>query len=201
MADEVNLEDLMAALDQTPTDPPKRPTRRPPKPVAVEPATVEEVETPVVYISPTTPEGKPLPEAALTPEQKQIRDLQEQLAAAQVRNSDAAEPDYEEDALVEDPNAEDVIVIHFREDGFSAFETIWYRGQELRIVKNSPHHLATKDRNGNSWLDLADDEFGQADKYGKVMFRSGPWPGKAWTDPEAANKEKRRAGRPPVFRG
>lgn len=117
--------------------------------------------------------SRPVPETQLTPDQLRIRDLEDQLAKAQ-GNKDV-EPTYEEPA---NPGSEENILIHFLEDGFTALGQVWFKGQEIEFTPGSQAYEDTKDRNGKTWLDLRNDEFAQVDRYGKIMFRSGPWPGK-----------------------
>src|SRR4051794_8630808 len=47
-------------------------------------------------------------------------------------------------------------------------------GDELTVTPTVVE--MSKDRFGHSWLDLLDDEQAQQRKWGKVMFRRGPWP-------------------------
>lgn len=113
---------------------------------------------------------RPKPEHELTPEQRRIRDLEHQLAAERGRK----DPDVE----FENPAAgEDNILIHFTEDGITALGQIWVRGQQLEFTPGSPAYRDTCDRYGRSWLELANDESAQMRRWGKVMFRRGPWPG------------------------
>jgi len=90
------------------------------------------------------------------------------------------------------------ILLHFIEDGFSAFATVWYRGQELEVVKGSRSYNSTLDRNGESWLDLVDNDYEQAKRFGKVMFRKGPWFGEPSSDPEYLARELKRNRKPPI---
>lgn len=113
----------------------------------------------------------------------------------------------EEDLSTEESSVESVdgeapvesVLIHFVDDGFTALETMWYRGQELEVQKGTDAWAATCDRNGeNSWMLL--DDTAQIKRYGRVMFRPGPWPYDDWEDEEAKAKERQRARRPPVAR-
>lgn len=47
-------------------------------------------------------------------------------------------------------------------------------GDELTVT--APLVAASLDRNGKSWLDLVDEEPRQIQRWGRVMFRRGPWP-------------------------
>jgi hypothetical protein len=73
-----------------------------------------------------------------------------------------------------------LIRIHFLEDGFTALNKVFYRGDELEFEPGSQAYADTCDRNGKSWLDYRFDEFGQVDRWGRIMFRNGPWPGKTY---------------------
>lgn len=77
------------------------------------------------------------------------------------------------------------VVIHFVEDGFTFSGQIWYRGQEIEFVVGSPAWEASV-RRGN-WVPLAFDEQAQILRYGRVMFKPGPWPGLGY---DAAEYEK-----------
>lgn len=105
-----------------------------------------------------------------------------------------------EDAFdtTEAEETDQTILLHFLEDGFSAFAVVWYRGQELEIVKGSRSYKATLDRNGQSWLDLVDNEYEQVKRFGKVMFRKGPWFGDPSPDPEYVARELKRNRKPPI---
>lgn len=120
---------------------------------------------------------RPTPERELTPEQLRIRQLEDQLAREQGKK----DPDVEYEAPTQ-PGSAANILIHFLEDGFTALGRVWYRGQELEFETGGQPYRDTFDRNGSTWLSLVDDEFGQVEKYGKVMFRRGPWPGKPLTE-------------------
>lgn len=114
---------------------------------------------------------RPLPETELSPEQRRIRDLEDQLAKERGRK----DPEEELDPI--QAGADGNILIHFLDDGFTALGKVWYRGQELEFTPGSGAYNDTRDRNGKSWLDLAGNDFEQIRRYGKVMFRPGPWPG------------------------
>lgn len=140
------------------------------------PAPVEPTPPPAEPVfAPMSAAGRPLPDDALTPEQLRIRQLEDALAKERGRK----DPQPELELAPEDG---DNIVIHFLEDGFTALGQVWYRGQELEFAPDGGAFADTRDRNGDSWLDLRHDEFAQVERWGKVMFRPGPWPGKDYTD-------------------
>lgn len=136
--------------------------------------------------------GRPVPEAQLTPEQKRIRDLEDRLAHKNA-NFDP-EPE-----LV---STEDGIHFHVIKDGFNAFGQIWYRGQELLVNPNGEIAEGTRDRLGNSWLDLIDDPSGQMDQFGDHYLRRGPFKGRKGEvfNDEIAQLDKRRGLAIPVSR-
>ncbi len=153
-------------------------------PVGVEPAAEAQVETTVdtsaadviehyeitdVDLGPVEPE--------LSPQVREIQRLKDQIAQLSGRRDEV--PVVEE---LNNPGDGSNIVIHFLEDGLSALGQIWYRGQELEFEVGSRAHKDTYDRSGKSWLDLRNDEFAQVDRFGKIMFRNGPWPGKTYAD-------------------
>lgn len=102
--------------------------------------------------------------------------------------------------VVEDvpaPDAETVL-FHVREDGFTAWGQIYYRGQELEVIHGSRAWRATCDRNGDSWVALVDNSVEQTKRWGKVMLAPGPWTGAAWPEGPAADAEARRGRKPPT---
>ena len=73
------------------------------------------------------------------------------------------------------PNAKDVALIHFVEDGFSAFGKVWFRGEELAVDRESPAYASTLDVYEESWMTLSEAE--QISRWGHVKFRQGEWQG------------------------
>lgn len=143
---------------------------------------------------PTPPDPQPGTLAARLAEvEEEARRQAHDAAIAQGRDDPAATLDQTE----AEPGTQ-VVLIHFLEDGFTALGDIWRRGQELEFVIPSEAHDATKNRFGLSWVDLAYDEMAQSRKYGKVLFRLGPWPGAPWPDDVAGQAERSRSRKPPV---
>jgi hypothetical protein len=91
------------------------------------------------------------------------------------------------------------ILIHILEDGFTAAGQVWYRGQEIEYIVGEQAFEDTKDRHGRSWL--ACDDATQMQRWGRVMFRRGPWPGASYDDPRAAAAELARGRRPKSLAG
>lgn len=116
-------------------------------------------------------------EPDLTPEQQEIQFLKEQIA--QLTGVQDVLPEVDE---LSNPGDENNIIIHFLEDGFSALGRVFYRGDELEFEVGSRAYQDTFDKRGKSWLQLRTDEFAQVDRWGKIMFRNGPWPGKTYRD-------------------
>lgn len=149
------------------------------------PRAARKLKTDAVLVDPLAPKPaeepkltvvRPAPEAELTPEQKRIRDLEDLLAKERGRKD--VDPEFDTTSLGENGN----VIIHFLEDGLTALGQVWYRGQELEFAPDSRAYRDTLDRTGRSWLDLRHDEAAQSDRWGKVMFRPGPWPGKSLLD-------------------
>ncbi len=163
----------------TPTTPPATPpdsqdgtVPQPPQPAPLPVPEPQPEPGPLPSLQPGAGSGRPVPESELTPEQRQIRHLEDQLARERGRKDPQIELESTE------PGAQGNVLIHFLEDGFTALGQVWYRGQELEVAPGSGAYADTCDRLGHSWLELRHDEFGQVERFGKVMFRAGPWPGK-----------------------
>lgn len=107
---------------------------------------------------------RPKPDALLTDEERAER-MRLHRYAVREGSKDVA-PVFEPTP----PDAE-TFLIHFLEDGFTAFGVVWYRGQELAVPIGSPRW-----EQGKRWLIWQDAE--QMERCGKVYFRRGPWPGK-----------------------
>lgn len=129
-----------------------------------------EVEAPVEVV-------RPVPESELTRDERRIRELENQLALE--RGKKDPEMELEPPSALDDTGN---ILIHFLEDGLTVLGHVWFRGQEIEFQPGGRAFRDTCDRHGRSWLELVDNEFGQVDRWGKVMFRRGPWPGKSWVD-------------------
>lgn len=102
-------------------------------------------------------------------------------------------------------------LIHFIEDGFTALETMWFRGQELEVTEGSPEWMQTLEPTEEcraslvadqarvkhaetceckSWMNMTDEQ--QYKRYKAVKFRQGPWPGEQWEDEIKAKEASRR---------
>jgi hypothetical protein len=117
--------------------------------------------------------GRPKPEALLTDEERAER--QAQHAAAVRAGREMPDAGY----LVPTGQRESVL-IHFIDDGFYALGAVWYRGQELEVEVGDARWPEAR-----SWILL--DDGGQMERFEKVFFRPGPWPGrKSYADPAAS---------------
>lgn len=127
--------------------------------------------------APEVPAG-PAPSAEVeeTPEQKKIRELEEKIAllASALETQSAKASQVTPDVYDDEEGSE--VLIHFIEDGFTAQGRVWYRGQELAVVVGSEEWNDTCDRDGTSWLSFT--EADQLERYEKIYFRRGEWPGK-----------------------
>lgn len=141
--------------------------------------------------NPTDEDGRPLEISRLTPEQRLIRELEDKLAERKTKEAELAPERFEQS-----DGDDDSILIHFVADGFTTQGRLWYIGQELEFSVSGTAYEQTKDRFGNSWVHLTEDE--QYDKYGKVYFRPGPWRGKDYDNDAAAVAERKRNRAAPV---
>jgi hypothetical protein len=129
---------------------------------------------------------------ATTADTELVIQLQRELAAAQARLSGKA-VDPANWAAAPPPAAPkdgEKVLIHVRQDGFTACGRVWYRGQELEFTVGAPNWQSTCDVHGKSWLLLSDVD--QIRRYGEVMFGHGPWPGLSYDDARSVAAEDRR---------
>lgn len=117
----------------------------------------------------------PLPgnstEDALTPEERELRDLRDQMAQRQALISERSENVYE------DVSGKDTILIHVLMDGFTINGLVTYRGQEFEFPIGGKAYQQTVNREGKSWLNITQDE--QYERWGEARFGHGPWPFKS----------------------
>lgn len=106
---------------------------------------------------------RPRPAAELTQEELAAREAAHQAALRTAAALDRAEVQYV-------PAEGETITIHFVEDGFTKFGVVWYRGQEITLGPSHPRW-----RDAVDWIML--DDRAQMQRYGRVLFRRGPWPG------------------------
>lgn len=85
------------------------------------------------------------------------------------------------------PGDGDTVTINFVEDGMTALGKVWYRGEELTITRGSEDWEKTLSQ-GDSWVDL--DEAAQEARWGRRMFRLGPWTGAKYEISEELSAEE-----------
>jgi hypothetical protein len=107
---------------------------------------------------------RPKPEAELTDEERELREQQHQAALAEAARFEAQPAQYA-------PDPSGGVLIHFIEDGLTAFGQVWYRGQELQI---GPDHPRWQEALG--WITL--NRMQQIERWGAQKFDFGPWPGR-----------------------
>jgi hypothetical protein len=107
---------------------------------------------------------RPRPAGELTAEELAERERRHAAALAETARFEAAQPDYQ-------PTEGAAVLIHFIEDGLTAFGQVWYRGQELEI---GPEHPRWEEARG--WITLT--RYQQVDRWGRQFFEHGPWPGR-----------------------
>ena len=127
--------------------------------------------------------AQPRPAAELSDAERAERDRQHMEALAAARQLDNAPVTY-----APAPAQGEAVLIHFIEDGLTAFGAVWYRGQEMEIGPGHPRW----DR-ARGWVLL--DRTGQIDRWGKQYFAPGPWPGRKSYLDGADGFEKLSAGR------
>ncbi len=128
-----------------------------------------------------------------------VHQLERELSAARARLSgqDANVSAWSAGPAPIEPKNGERVLIHVREDGFTANGRVWYRGQELEFTVGAANWLSTCDRYGKSWVVLS--EADQIRRYGQVMFGHGPWPGDPFDNARAAEAERRRGREAPVI--
>jgi hypothetical protein len=80
-----------------------------------------------------------------------------------------------------DPTAEGAVTIHFVEDAFTILGKVWYRGENLTLVPGTPNweNAFVNEYKGSTnmvlFATMTEDQ--QVRKWGKRLFREGPWTG------------------------
>lgn len=124
---------------------------------------------------------RPKPAAELTDEERAEREQQHMAAIT-------AAAAFEKAPEVILPAEGEAVLIHFTEDGLTAFGKVWYRGQELAI---GPDHPRWPEAVG--WIML--DKAGQFARWGRQYFDHGPWPfQRSYVDPAAHYEDMRPVG-------
>jgi len=107
---------------------------------------------------------RPRPAAQLSPEELAERDKAHAAAVAETARFEAQPQAWQ-------PTEGRAVLIHFIDDGLTAFGQVWYRGQELEI---GPDHPRWEEARGWILLNRAQ----QAERWGRQFFEHGPWPGR-----------------------
>jgi hypothetical protein len=115
-----------------------------------------------VLQSPRDPSLKP--EQELSETERAERWRQHQAAVAAGRQDPGIQ------GFVQPPPGAQTVLIHMVEDGLTAFGLVWFRGQELEISPQDPRWPSAR-----KWIFM--DDSAQMQRWGKVKFRPGPWPG------------------------
>ena len=171
---------------------PPEPESVPDGPLAAPEAPVEVVlEDPSADVVVDAP-ARPVSKAVTTADTELVRRLEQELAEARSRLSGKERDPSTWTAGAVSPEVVDgqTVLIHIREDGFTANGRVWYRGQELEFTVGEPNWEDTKNIHGKSWV--LQTESDQLRRYGRVMFGLGPWPGSEWDNESAASAEQRR---------
>jgi hypothetical protein len=117
-------------------------------------------------------QARPKPTAELSAEERAERERQHAEAIAAAAAFETAP-----EQIV--PSTGEAVLIHFTEDGLTAFGRVWYRGQELAI---GPDHPRWPEAVG--WVTLTKAQ--QYERWGKQYFDTGPWPFQhSYVDPAA----------------
>lgn len=184
---EDSLEDYIVPPDPEPVPDPDAPDRLAAENTVSAHLEASQVTTGVLPAGPVT-----------TADTELVHRLQRELAAAQARLA-GVDADVSAWSTGTSPSFKDgeTLVIHVREDGFTANGRVWYRGQELEFTVGAQNYRDTCDRYGNSWLAL--DDAGQIRRWGQVMFGHGPWPGLPFDNERAAVAERNRGRVAPVI--
>lgn len=111
--------------------------------------------------------ARPKPYEELTPAERAERERQH-VAAVSMGSRDPG-------VSFEPPRTGETVLIHFLEDGLSFAGTVWFRGQELELDVGSQRW-----QEAQAWINMTD--FEQMQRYEKVMYRKGPWPGLRYVD-------------------
>jgi len=126
-------------------------------------------------------QDRPKPAAELTAEERAERERQHAAAI-----SAAAAFERAPEQIV--PTQGEAVLIHFTEDGLTAFGRVWYRGQELAI---GPDHPRWPEAVG--WIMM--DKAAQFGRWGRQYFEHGPWPfQRSYVDPAARYEDLAAVG-------
>lgn len=188
--DDLDLDDILDSIssEDTSSEPEEAPeaevTEAPEEETEVQ-RQIREAKEELARESQVAPKVRPTPEAQLSPEEKELRLLQDRVVRKRTAEAEAAE-----EALEAPTGADKTILIHFIINGFTAQSRVWQRGQEIEFVVGGAAYEQTLDRFGNSWLEIRNNPVAQIERFGAEYFREGPFPGlpltytKDLTDPD-----------------
>ena len=114
----------------------------------------------------TLEDARPVPTGQLSEQERLERDRQHTEALGLAARFERAPEQYQPYT----PQEGESVIIHFIEDGLTAFGKVWYRGEEIEIGPDHPRWPEAK-----GWVLLS--KWEQMDRYGKQYFDQGPWPG------------------------
>lgn len=145
-----------------------------------------------VDVAPVVSEAPAGPRQVTSADTELVRKLEAELAVARARldGRDSDVSQWAAGPAPVDPQPGEKILIHVREDGFTAVGRVWYRGQELEFTVGQANWKATCNIHGKSWLVMSDAD--QIRAYGQIMFGHGPWPGLPFNESAAVEAERRR---------
>jgi hypothetical protein len=114
--------------------------------------------------------------------EKILNEQRAEAEAEKLANSIAADSTPVQGSVLDgDPTAEGAVTIHFVDDGFSALGKVWYVGETLTIVPGTSQweDATVNVKKGSSEKIMFGlmDEDQQIAKWGKRIFRFGPWRG------------------------
>jgi hypothetical protein len=195
---ELTPDDVVVPTEEPPKAPVKAPARAakapakkaPPAPEDPEAARIRELEAMLAEPMPSfdEPEEEPEEPVELTEAEIRIKELEDRMAKRNAIIAENAPTRYAKAG-----NGEKVL-IHFVYDGMIAFGQNWYRGQELEFEVGGETYKRTQDRNGASWLDLANNPNAQILRWGHHYFSPGPFvpfPGEKFDDDMVAQDARR----------
>lgn len=121
----------------------------------------------VADVLPAIEPARPRPDAELTEEELEQRRRQHDKAVQLGKSLDRVPQDW-------CPSGNDEYVFHILTDGHTAFGRVWFRGQEIRIGPGHPRWDEAREM-------LSLDTAAQYRRWGREVFRPGPWPGAGYT--------------------
>jgi hypothetical protein len=78
------------------------------------------------------------------------------------------------DVVVQDDTKPHVHHVHFLEDGVTALDKVFVRGEEVILQEGTPRWEMAHDRDGNCIFAI--DRVAQIRRFGRHLWDEGPWP-------------------------